>query len=89
MKKKEKDELKSKSPNELKSRLSQLEKEKINQVMDTKAGKVKNVHLVRGKKRDIATIKTIIALKTFIEKKVGPKDESKNQMTKGAQNAAS
>lgn len=68
MKKKELDEVKSKSINELKNKISQLQKEKINAVLELKMAKVKNVHIVKQFKKDIAQVKTILNLKLFLDK---------------------
>jgi len=80
MKKKELDEIKSKSISELRNKISQLEKEKINALLELKMAKVKNVHAVRGIKKDIAKVKTILNLKLFLEKsQAATKSESKER----------
>ena len=85
MKKKELDEIKSKSINELKNKISQLEKEKINAVLELKMAKVKNVHIARHIKKDIAKVKTILNLKLFLEKSQAmankPEDKGKENAT--------
>ena len=68
MKKKELDEIKSKSISELKNKISQLEKEKVNAILELKMAKVKNVHIVKHIKKDIAKAKTILNLKLFLER---------------------
>ena len=68
MKKKELDEIKSKSISELKNKISQLEKEKVNAILELKMAKVKNVHIVKRIKKDIAKAKTILNLKLFLER---------------------
>ncbi len=65
MKKKDLDEIKTKSISQLEKRLEELEKEKTNNLLELKMGKIKNVHLVNQKKKDIARIKTILRLKLF------------------------
>ena len=85
MKKKELDEIKSKSISELRNKISQLEKEKINALLELKMAKVKNVHAVRGIKKDIAKVKTILNLKLFLEKSQAmpnkPEDKGKENAT--------
>ena len=86
MKKKELDEIKSKSINELKNKISQLEKEKINAVLELKMAKVKNVHIARHIKKDIAKVKTILNLKLFLEKSQAMADKSENKEKENATN---
>ena len=68
MKKKDLVELKSKNTHQLEEKIHQLEKEKFNAQIELKMAKGKNFHLVAQKKKDIAKVKTILALKIFAEK---------------------
>lgn len=65
MKKKELNELKAKSIAELTRKLTELQKEKVNTQLELKMGKLKNVHLIEQKRKEIAKIKTILSLKTL------------------------
>ncbi len=65
MKKKELNELKAKSIAELTRKLTELQKEKVNTQLELKMGKLKNVHLIKQKRKEIAKIKTILSLKTL------------------------
>lgn len=65
MKKKELNELKAKSIAELTKKLTELQKEKVNTQLEFKMGKLKNVHLIKQKRKEIAKIKTILSLKTL------------------------
>ncbi|OGD85472.1 50S ribosomal protein L29 [Candidatus Curtissbacteria bacterium RBG_13_35_7] len=62
MKKQTFNELKAKTQKELNQKIADLEKEIINESLELKMGKVKNVHNVKNKKKDIAKIKTLIKM---------------------------
>lgn len=63
MKKKDLTELKTKGIGDLKKKIAELEKEKVSTLLEQKQGKLKNVHEVMKKRREIARIKTILSLK--------------------------
>lgn len=69
MKKKNLEELKNKSIKQLKDIISDLEKEIMTAKIERSQSKIKNVHAVNRKRRDIAQIKTIKQAKVFLEKK--------------------
>lgn len=60
MKKKELKELHTKSITELKQLIKKARLELIKLRMEQKAGKLKNVHLVKQKRHDLARLKTIL-----------------------------
>ncbi|PJC28344.1 50S ribosomal protein L29 [Candidatus Shapirobacteria bacterium CG_4_9_14_0_2_um_filter_39_11] len=60
MKKKELNELHTKSTDELKQLIKKTQLELIRSQMEQKAGKLKNVHLVKQKRHDLARLKTIL-----------------------------
>ncbi len=60
MKKKELNELHTKSTDELKQLIKKTRLELIRSQMEQKAGKLKNVHLVKQKRHDLARLKTIL-----------------------------
>ncbi len=66
MKKKELNELKTKGLPELLKKLRELEREKVQMQIELNMGKVKNVHLLRQKKQNIAKVKTIISMKNLV-----------------------
>lgn len=69
MKKKELAQLKQKSIAELRSFIADKQKEKTARLMETKIGKVKNVHIVSAIKKDIAKVMTILTTKIFTKDK--------------------
>ncbi len=69
MKKKEINEIKNKDINGLKKLIADKENQIVVTILETKLGKIKNVHLVNQMKKDIARLKTILTAKQFIEKK--------------------
>lgn len=75
MKKKDLKELKTKSLADLRKKLSELEKEKVKSLIELKMGKLKNVHIVRELRRDIAQTKTIMKMKYLASKLVSLKKE--------------
>ena len=68
MKKKDLAELKNKSVDSLKKEIERIVKEKNDAKIDRDINKTKNVHRILKLRRDIAQIKTILALKQFVEK---------------------
>ena len=68
MKKKDLAELKNKSVDSLKKEIERVVKEKNDAKIDRDINKTKNVHRILKLRRDIAQIKTILALKQFVEK---------------------
>jgi len=60
VKKKELNELHTKSTDELKQLIKKTQLELIRSQMEQKAGKLKNVHLVKQKRHDLARLKTIL-----------------------------
>ena len=69
MKKKSWEELKTKSVRQLKEIIGGLEKEIIVGKIERQQSKVKNVHAVNQKRKDIARAKTILQSKLLLEKK--------------------
>jgi len=69
MKKKDFEELKTKTISDLKKKIADLEKEIVNAKLELKMGKLKNVHLVNQKRKDIAQAKTILKQKLFAQEK--------------------
>ena len=68
MKKKDYDELKVKNQQQLKKAVWDMEKEKANLQMDRHLGKLKNLHVVNNKKKDIARVLTLLVQKKFQDK---------------------
>lgn len=68
MKKKDLQELKTKSIGELNKLLDTLLAEKQTAGFEAGQGKNKNVHIVWGKRKDIARVKTIISAKLFFQR---------------------
>lgn len=68
MKRKELDELKTKSRQQLAKLASDLEEEKANLRVELTKGKLKNVHALSKKAKDIAKVLTILNTKIFSEK---------------------
>lgn len=66
MKKKELNELKTKGLPELLKKLREFEREKVQMQIELNMGKVKNFHLLRQKKQNIAKVKTIISMKNLV-----------------------
>ena len=71
MKKKDLAELKAKNIGDLKKKIVELQSEKVTLILEQKQGKLKNVHEVMGKRKDIARLKTILRLKLLSQ---GAKD---------------
>ena len=69
MKRKDLEELKIKSIYDLKKKIIDLEKEKVSANLELKMGKLKNVHQLMQKRKDIAQVKTILAQKLFLDQK--------------------
>jgi len=69
MKKKNLEELKNKSVKQLEDIVSGMEKEIITGRIEREQSKIKNVHALNRKRRDIAQVKTILQAKLFLEKK--------------------
>lgn len=67
MKRKELDELKTKSPEQLAKLVADLEKEKANLRLELAQGKLKNVHTLLKKKKDIARMMTILRTKVLTQ----------------------
>lgn len=67
MKRKELDELKTKSPEQLAKLVADLEKEKANLRLELAQGKLKNVHVLSKKKKDIARTMTILRTKVLTQ----------------------
>ena len=63
MKTKEQKDLKNKSIDQLKKLLADLEKDATNSRLELGQGKVKNVHLQRSRRKDMARILTILNIK--------------------------
>jgi len=64
MKKKDLNELKTKNIKDLIKKLNELRKELVQTKIESKMDKIKNIHSVSQKKRDIAQVTTIINLKS-------------------------
>lgn len=60
MKKKERQELHQKSKKELEELIKKVSQELVKLKMEKEAGKLKNIHLLVEKKRQVAIIKTIL-----------------------------
>lgn len=69
MKKKELAQLKQKSIIDIRKFIADKQKEKTSRLMETKIGKVKNVHTVSAIKKDIAMGMTILTTKIFLKDK--------------------
>lgn len=67
MKRKDIQELHSKTIKELKESAKKLQKELVQLQTDLGAGKLKNVHQIKTKRRDLAKVKTIIREKELME----------------------
>lgn len=65
MKRTETKDLKSKSMTDLITKVHQLKKEQAEMLIEASLGKLKNVHKVRAKKKEIAQALTFLALKNF------------------------
>ncbi|MBI3283137.1 50S ribosomal protein L29 [Candidatus Curtissbacteria bacterium] len=68
MKKKDVDELKTKNSEQLAKLVAELEKEKANLRLELAQGKLKNVHAMAKKKKDLAQTMTILRAKIFVER---------------------
>lgn len=77
MKKKDLNELKIKTNKDLVNKVHDLKRELTTSTLELKMGKIKNVHEVRSKKKDIATILTIMKLKSYEAVKVSEESEGK------------
>ena len=72
--------LKKKTIKELSQKLKDLNKEKLEVAIESKMGKIKNVHSGKSLKKDIAKVMTIIKLKKIAEiRKPKIKNESKKE----------
>lgn len=69
MKKKDLAELKTKSISQLTKMIADLEKEKVKVQLELKMGKIKNVHLVKIMRKEIAQAKTILSLKRILARR--------------------
>lgn len=69
MKKKDLAELKTKSISQLTKMIADLEKEKVKVQLELKMGKIKNVHLVKMRRKEIAQAKTILSLKRILARR--------------------
>lgn len=76
MKRKDLSDLKLKTTKDLANKIKELRVGLTNLTLEHKMGKIKNVHEIKSKKRDIAKILTIMKLKSF--------EKPKDQETKGA-----
>lgn len=65
MKKKDLEELKNKNVANLRKTIADLEKEIVNARLQLNQGKVKNVHSLKEKKKNIATAMTILRVKVL------------------------
>lgn len=68
MRRKDFEEAKKKSLEDLTKMIGDLAREKTNARLEVKMGKLKNVHIIRQKKKAIAQLKTIIAEKNSLRK---------------------
>ncbi len=80
MKKKQFRELKTKNIDELAKKVEDLEKETTTARVELNMGKVKNVHVAKNKKRDIAQLKTIIRMKQLAQNKSNDSKLAKEQI---------
>lgn len=67
MKRKEIKEFHQKDKEELKQQIKKTMKELFNLKMEKEVGKLKNVHLIKQKKQDLAIIKTILREKEIAQ----------------------
>lgn len=65
MKKKDLEQLKNQDIKALKNKIAELKREAANIKIDLSMGKVKNVHTLLQKKKDVAKIITILKLKSL------------------------
>ncbi|MCR4324574.1 MAG: 50S ribosomal protein L29 [Candidatus Curtissbacteria bacterium] len=68
MKKNEFDSLKNKTVDDLKKTIQDFRKEVANTQLETRMGKVKNVHMANSKRKEIAIAKTILSAKISADK---------------------
>lgn len=86
MKKKDLNDLKTKSVQDLNKKFSEIEKNKVNELLELKMGKTKNVHAGRNIRKDIAKIKTIIAMKQNLNENQSQKlNKEKSALNEKAQ----
>ncbi|OGE08142.1 50S ribosomal protein L29 [Candidatus Curtissbacteria bacterium RIFCSPLOWO2_02_FULL_40_13b] len=79
MKKKDLMELKNKNIEEIQKKIDQLVSEIVVNKLELKMGKLKNVHLISKKKKDLARLETILKLKYFaIKPNMSEKKVKKN-----------
>lgn len=76
MKRKDFNELKVKTAKDLEIKVKGLRQDLTNLILEHRMGKIKNVHEIKAKKKDIAKILTIMKLKSF--------ETQKGQIGKGA-----
>jgi len=69
MKRNDFEELKTKNISDLKKKIADLEKQEVNVKLELKMGKLKNVHLLNQKRKDIAQVKTILRQKLYAQEK--------------------
>ena len=67
MKKKELGEIKNKTIDDLAKKIEEKEKEIVTAMLEKKMGKIKNVHLLKSKKKDLARLATIARLKQLAQ----------------------
>ena len=79
MKKRDLKDLKKESAVSLYKKLKDLQKEKIESQISLKLGKIKNVHEISKKKKDIAQINTLLNIKTFMEKTTNQLQKKKGE----------
>jgi len=65
MKKKDFLELKTKSIEEIKKKIEELTHEIITNKLEFRMGKLKDIHLINKKRKDLARLKTLLKLKIF------------------------
>ena len=75
MKKQQLNEIKNKSIKDLKAQVKSIKKEIANLTMDLKLGKLKNLHAISAKRRDIAQTLTLVNEKLILEKAAEDKKE--------------
>lgn len=78
MKNNDLNDLKKKTIRELNQKLKELNKEKLEVIIESKMGKIKNVHSGKMLKKDIAKVMTIIKLKQIAEN-TKPKNDKESK----------
>lgn len=74
MKKKELGEIKNKNKGQLQKMVSDLRKELSNMHIESSMGKIKNLHQIKNKKKDIARVLTVLSFKQL---EPDPKEKNK------------